>query len=102
MLDTALPPVRPSRHVLAVITDEGAMLLDLRGRGHWYALPPSGSLWWKHLASGASTQQSADAVAAHYHMDPARVYADIGRLVDDLLRRRLVEPVTPRRGGWRK
>ncbi len=100
MPDIALPPVRPSRHVMATITDEGAMLLDLRGRGRWYALSPSGSLWWKHVAVGASTEQSADAVAAAYHVDPARVHADIRRLVDDLLRRRLVEPLTPRRGWW--
>ncbi|KWX01744.1 hypothetical protein LI90_2776 [Carbonactinospora thermoautotrophica] len=99
-LDPAFPPVRPSRHVRATVTDDGAMLLDLRGRGRWYALPASGARWWRHLAAGATADQAAEAVAAHYRIDPTRVRADIQAMVADLLSRGLLEIVGRKRRRW--
>lgn len=90
MLDV-LPHLRPSRHVHATVTDQGAMLLDLRGRGHWYALSPSAAQWWEHLATGASATEAADAVAASYGAPTARVRTDIQGLISELCRRRLLE-----------
>jgi hypothetical protein len=60
------------------------MLLDLRGRGHWYALSASGALWWWHLARGATVSGAADRVAEYYGADPGEVRADMAALARQL------------------
>ena len=96
------PPdcVRPTSTVRATVTDQGAMLLDLRGRGRWYALTPSGARWWRHLADGASTEEAADRVADHYGVPPAQVRADMRNFTRMLLERRLLRPCGTRRRWW--
>lgn len=95
-----MPELRPARTVRATLTDHGAMLLDLRGRGRWYALGPSGARWWHHLTHGATTDEAADRVAAHYGVDPERVRADMHALAVQLRARRLLRPTGLRR--WKR
>lgn len=76
--------LRPARTVHATITDSGGMLLDVRGRGRWYALTASGALWWHHLASGATAGRAADAVANHFQIDPQRVRDDMRTFAQQL------------------
>lgn len=92
--------LRPARTVHATITDSGGMLLDVRGRGRWYALTASGALWWRHLATGLTANEAADAVAKHLHADPQRVQPDMRSLAQQLHERGLL--AIPRRGRWRQ
>jgi Coenzyme PQQ synthesis protein D (PqqD) len=103
MPDLTPVAVRPTRHVIATATQEGVMLLDLRGRGRWFTLPPSAGIWWQHLAAGNTSTAAADTVAAHYGIDRTKVRNDITALVRDLLDHGLVEPTaTPARRRWRR
>lgn len=87
----ALPNIRPARHVRATVSDDGGMLLDLRGRGRWFALSPTAAQWWATLEAGHSADQSAEAVASYYHWIPAeQIHADLASLTNDLLNRGLV------------
>lgn len=92
--------VRPAGTVRATVTDQGAMLLDLRGRGRWYALTPSGARWWRHLADGATPEEAADRVADHYGAPPEQVRTDMQQLTRTLLAERLLRPCRERRGRW--
>ncbi|MEV8311002.1 PqqD family protein [Streptomyces flavidovirens] len=85
-----MPDLRPASTVHATITERGGMLLDVRGRGRWYALTGSGALWWRHLAEGATADEAADAVAAHFGCDPERVRADMRNLARQLQARHLL------------
>ena len=95
-----MPDLRPARTVRATITDRGAMLLDLRGRGRWYALTPSGALWWRHLADGATVREAADQVAELFGGAPEEVHADMTALAEQLVARRLLW--APRLKRWRR
>jgi hypothetical protein len=92
--------IRPARTVHATISDQGAMLLDIRGRGRWYALPSAGARWWTHICSGLTCDQAADRVAGYYGADPEQVRADMRGLARDLIDRRIL--VGPRRGPTSK
>ncbi|MGI5352169.1 PqqD family protein [Streptomyces sp. CA-250714] len=92
--------VRPASTVRATVTGHGAMLLDLRGRGRWYALTVSGARWWQHLADGATPEEAADRVADHYGAAPEQVRADMWQLTRTLLERRLLRPCGEQRGWW--
>ena len=85
-----MPDLRPATTVHATFTERGGMLLDVRGRGRWYVLTPSGALWWRHLAEGATADEAADAVAAHYGADPEQVRVDMRALAQQLCDRRLL------------
>jgi hypothetical protein len=92
--------LRPARTVRVTITDRGAMLLDLRGRGRWYVLTPSGALWWRHLTDGATAREAADKVADLFGAAPEEVRADMTTLAAQLVARRLLQ--APRLKGWHR
>ncbi|MEV0598498.1 PqqD family protein [Streptomyces sp. NPDC050315] len=92
--------LRPASTVHATITERGAMLLDIRGRGRWYALTAPGALWWRHVAEGTTIDEAADAVATHYGADPDQVRADMRTLTQELYDRGLLR--TPGRRRWRR
>lgn len=92
-----MPDLRPAPTVHATITDSGGMLLDVRGRGHWYALTSSGALWWHHLAAGATTQEAADTVADYYRADRRQVRADMRTLAQQLHAHGLLKTTRGRR-----
>jgi Coenzyme PQQ synthesis protein D (PqqD) len=98
------PQFRPNRHVRATLTDRGGMLLDLRGRGRWFALTPTAALWWQHLLDGASLAAAAAAIADRCGISIHRVNADLQPFIQTLLRHRVIEPVSPqgrrRRCPW--
>jgi hypothetical protein len=94
--------LRPSRTVRVTVRDQGAMLLDIRGRGRWYTLPASGARWWTQICSGLTCDQAADLVASSYDADLERVRADMRVLAQQLMDRRLLnrphrEPIPK---GW--
>ncbi|MFE0059929.1 PqqD family protein [Streptomyces sp. NPDC059003] len=78
------------------------MLLDLRGRGRWFALSPSGALWWRHLASGMTADAAADRVAEHYGVPAHQVRADMRALAEELVRRRLLTASRPGKAKVRR
>ncbi|WP_017539774.1 PqqD family protein [Nocardiopsis halophila] len=82
--------MRPSRHVHAVVSEHGAMLLDVRGRGHWTFLSSTAALLWSHLTAGVDTTEASVTVADRYRVDPALVESDTWALVEGLLARRLL------------
>jgi len=86
-------PLTPSRHVRTWITEHGAILFDLRGRGHWYALNRAGAYWWQQIVAGATGGQAVRAVASHFDADAERVGADMRALAAELTRVRLLRPV---------
>jgi hypothetical protein len=89
--------LQPAPTVRATITERGGMLLDLRGRGRWYALTFSGALWWRYLAEGATIDEAADHVAALFGADADRVRADMRALAQQLLDRRMLHVPACRR-----
>ncbi|MER7399692.1 PqqD family protein [Streptomyces sp. NPDC000151] len=89
---------RPASSVHATITEHGGMLLDLRGRGRWYALTASGALWWRHLTDGSTVDDAAAAVAGHYRADPDQVRADMRVLAQQLYERGMLR--IPGRRRW--
>ncbi|MEU0086982.1 PqqD family protein [Streptomyces sp. NPDC006274] len=76
------------------------MLLDVRGRGRWYALNCSGALWWRHLSEGTPADEAADAVAAYFGADPEQVRTDMRSLAQQLYERRMMR--TPSRWRWHR
>jgi hypothetical protein len=92
--------LRPHRHVLATITEQGGMLLDLRGRGRWFALTPSAALWWQHLEAGATPAEAAGAIAKRYRITTERASADLQPFVQALLHRGMIELVRENRRWW--
>jgi hypothetical protein len=91
---------RPHRHIRATLTVQGGMLLDLRGRGRWFALTPSAALWWQRIQGGASLSEAASAVAQRYGLTVERAGHDLQPFIDEVLQRRMLVPAgSPRR--WR-
>ena len=86
-------PVEPSGHVRIWITEHGAVLFDLRGRGHWYALNRVGAHWWQQIAAGATIGDAARAVAERFGADVERVRTEMQPLAAELTRLRLLRPV---------
>lgn len=93
-----MPDLRPASTVHATITHSGGMLLDVRGRGRWYALTHSAAVWWCHLAEGTTADEAADAVAARFGVDADRVRADMRTLAEQLCDLGLL--TTPGRWRW--
>ncbi|NGO70008.1 PqqD family protein [Streptomyces boncukensis] len=92
--------VVPSRTVYATTAQQGAVLLDVRGRGRWYALSSSGALWWSHLAAGDDAETAADRVAEHYGAPVEQVRADMRALARQLLARHLLREAGRGRRWW--
>ncbi|RII06962.1 hypothetical protein DSC45_34610 [Streptomyces sp. YIM 130001] len=95
-----MPDFRPAATVRATITDRAGMLLDLRGKGRWYALTLSGALWWRHLEEGATVDQAADRVAESFGADPQQVRADMHALSQQLVDCRML--CAPTRRRWHR
>jgi hypothetical protein len=93
--------LRPAPTVHATITERGAMLLDLRGRGRWFALTASGAYWWACLTEGATPGEASDEVAEHFGADPDAVRADMSALAERLTVRGLLCSPRPKR-RWRR
>ncbi|MGW8375988.1 PqqD family protein [Actinacidiphila sp. SB3-2] len=89
----------PSPTVYATVTERGAMLLDIRRRGRWYALSASGALWWRHLEAGLTVDEAAARVAEQYGVSAERVQKDMHQLAHDLRNRKILRPT--RRGRQR-
>ncbi|MFC7308967.1 PqqD family peptide modification chaperone [Streptomyces monticola] len=94
--------LRPAPWVRATITDRGGMLLDLRGRGTWNLLNPTGALWWQHLTDCGDSAKAADAVAERYEADPERVRGDMQVLASELLGRGFLVAAPSRKRRWRR
>jgi hypothetical protein len=83
--------LRPHKHIRATITSNGGMLLDLRGRGHWYLLTPAAALVWEQISDGRSPDQAAVAIAQRYGITPCQARTDLGPFLADLLDRRIFQ-----------
>jgi hypothetical protein len=77
------------------------MLLDLRGRGRWFALTPSAALWWRNVQDGAPLPEAAATVAKRYRIPIEQANRDLQPFIDEVLHRRMLVPVTnPTRWWW--
>lgn len=75
---------------LVMMENGSACLLDMAGS--FYAVPPSGALMLREtLARGSDA--AAAIIAETYGIDPARAGADLRALLDDLMRRGILQPV---------
>lgn len=88
---------RPHRHLRLTLTDQGGMLLDLRGRGRWFALSPSAALWWARVQDGAALPEAAAAVALRYGISVDQATADLEPFIAEMLCRRMLLPAAPSR-----
>ncbi len=85
------PPLRASAHARGLHEATGMVVMDLRC-GKYYALNPVGAEVWAALEGGTDGPRLLGTLADRFEVDPARLRADIGRLLEALVGRGLVVP----------
>lgn len=63
-------------YVYATFTDEGAMLLDTRGKGTWFAINAAGAHYLSVLVSGGSAPAGISALVKRYQIDQGMASAE--------------------------
>jgi hypothetical protein len=76
-------------HVMMRVVGSDAVIVDLEG-GMYFGLNEVGAEIWKHLAAGASLAEIEGAVMAEFDVDHQTVYADVRRIVRELLESHLI------------
>ncbi|MFB6726349.1 PqqD family protein [Kribbella sp. NPDC056345] len=87
-------------YVAATITTEGAMLLDTRKKGTWFAVNPPGAHLLTELLDGATLDLAVQSIADHYCADRADVWIDMSKLTADLCDRGLLLQPALGRPTW--
>jgi hypothetical protein len=90
-------PVSICPHVHAREFDGELVVLDLT-RGDYFGLDAIGARVWAELVRGRCARQIASQLAPDYRVEPERLLADIGALIDELVRRGLVAVVSEVKG----
>lgn len=78
-----------SDSVGAKVIDGEAVIVNVAS-GRYHSLDGCGADAWELLTGGSSIDAAAGALADRYEVEPERAAADLGRLVDDLLRQGLL------------
>jgi hypothetical protein len=81
--------LRPSRDVLRAERDGIAVLLDLK-RAVYFGLDEVGTVAWREIEQGATTESIAIRVCEEYDAPADAVRDDMREFIADLRRRRLV------------
>jgi len=74
--------------------EEDVVLLDLDS-GEYFALDPLGARLLDALVAGQTSNEFAAGIDGEFEVEGARLRADLGALVGELLKRKLVEQVAP-------
>jgi hypothetical protein len=82
---------RCAKNIHARRFDSEIVILDL-GRGEYFSLDEVGAAVWEALSDGHTVAEAMQQLLAVYDGDPARVTADILRLITELLSAGLLLP----------
>ena len=80
-----------SEHVRHVRMDDQVIVADLRS-GRYLGLDGVGARVWDLVGEGATRGAIVECLSAEYDAPPDVLERDVGRLVEELVARRLIEP----------
>src|SRR5436190_20043869 len=80
-----------SEHVRTTITQDGAVLMNIKG-GHMVTLNPIGSIIWQQLSDGRLPEQIAEHLALEFGISREQALADVNEFVEQLQAQHLIEP----------
>ena len=84
--------MRISEHVRATITQDGAVLMNIKG-GHMITLNLTGSIIWQQLADGRSPEQIADTISPQFGIPREQALADVNEFLQQLETHQLIGPL---------
>ena len=84
--------LRPTKHVLHEDLCGEVVLLELAA-GIYYSLDGVGSRIWNLLVAGRTAEEIVLELTQEYDVSPERAKMDVERLLQDLEKNKLVEPV---------
>ena len=79
-----------SEHVRTTITQDGAVLMNIKG-GHMVTLNPIGSIIWQQLTDGHSPAQIAARLASEFGIPREQASADVSEFLEQLEAQHLIE-----------
>ncbi len=79
-----------SEHVRTTMTQDGAMLMNIKG-GHMVTLNPIGSIIWQQLSDGHSREQIAAHLASEFGISQEHAIADVNEFLEQLEAQHLIE-----------
>ena len=82
--------MKRSRSTMARRVDDETVILDVAS-GRYFALNDVGGFIWNYLEHDCSQEDLVDAVVEAYGIDQPQASADVGELLDQLRKRRLIE-----------
>jgi hypothetical protein len=82
--------IRVPTDVCAVIDDDGAVLLDVRG-GKYFSLNGVGALIWQELAAGKAPSDIATQLSARFGVPAVDVQSDVDEFITRLRSKRLLD-----------
>jgi hypothetical protein len=80
-----------SEHVRTTITQDGAVLMNIKG-GHMVTLNPVGSIIWQQLSEGRSPEGIAVCLAADFGISRELALTDVNEFVRQLEAQQLLLP----------
>jgi Coenzyme PQQ synthesis protein D (PqqD) len=82
--------MRVSENVRTTITQDGAVLMNIKG-GHMITLNPIGSIIWQQLSEGRSPEQIAAHLAAEFGISREQASGDVSEFLEQLETQHLIE-----------
>ncbi len=79
-----------SEHVRTTITQDGAVLMNIKG-GHMVTLNPIGSIIWQQLSDRRSPEQIAAHLASEFGIPREQASADVSEFLEQLEAQHLIE-----------
>ncbi len=79
-----------SEHVRTTITQDGAVLMNIKG-GSMLTLNPSGSIIWQQLNDGRSPEQITAHLASEFGISREQASADVNEFLEQLEAQHLIE-----------
>ena len=79
-----------SEHVRTTITQDGAVLMNIKG-GSMLTLNPTGSIIWQRLSEGHAPAQIAAQLASEFGISQEQASADVNEFLEQLEAHQLIE-----------
>ena len=79
-----------SEHIRTTITQDGAVLMNIKG-GSMLTLNPSGSIIWQQLSDGRSPEQITSHLASEFGISREQASADVNEFLEQLEAQHLIE-----------
>jgi hypothetical protein len=90
---TATQRLQPrSADIASKVMDGEAIIINL-SNGVYYSLDKVGGFIWEQITATRSVAETVAAVSAHYDVSHERARGDVERLIAELLREDVIEPV---------